>query len=266
MPNTTQTRHAIKCAGLHRAEMKALEQALCVKFQSGISESTIQGWRDASVQGQESNYHIHIGIDFCTVILRLSEGLHRDVHALVETSDPVMLDRLVRMTIRSARKERELQLRTDDFTDYMEQLTYDLEEQAWLRKLNEQLKLCDAGRGVDNVVKELMGSLQGLLQSEGMGVLIASNGEKGHCAVAINHWLGDLKLDATVWQAWFGPLACRAGKDPIIRNGDHVEPILAVQGVQSLLAVPVVTSTDGQTWMVALNRNPTPDSLEAIQL
>lgn len=170
---------------------------------------------------------------------------------VVPTKQTSMLERLVSTTLQLASHQSHLQEKSRELSSCLEQITYDMEEQTWLRTLADQMRLCDVRVTVKSVAVEVLASLQGLIHAE--SVALFQSGPNP----ADNHvtWVGPQLVNDQFWRRWLWENDDgKTPPQPRIANGGRVEPPFRASGVSSIVAVPLTSSGRISGWLVAVNR------------
>lgn len=173
---------------------------------------------------------------------------------VVPTKQTSMLERLVTVTMKLASHQSHLQKKSDELNSCLEQITYDMEEQTWLRTLADQMRLCDVRITVESLAKEVLTSMKGLICAESVA-LFQSRGVPDEQSMT---WIGPQYVNEPSWRRWLWSNAsvesCPRAR---IANGGRVEPHFRASGVNSIIAVPLMVSNRLRGWLVAVNRMET---------
>ena len=157
----------------------------------------------------------------------------------------------------------ELSDQSADMDSCLENLTYGLEEQTWLRSLSNHLTLCSARRSLRDVAVELLPSLRQLVGAESIAILLTStttlNAEDAapkQELIAPVLWNGPPSIDEPFWQAWLSNQPSKPQCRPLVQNGTRVDARLRRFDIRSLCAVQVCRGDKVYGWVVAVNRTP----------
>ncbi len=190
---------------------------------------------------------------------------------IVTTSDRRLLRRLVRTTRQLTESESQINRQSFEMDSCLELLTDNMEQQTWLRTLSEQMRLCDLSTNVESVADELLTSLKGLIRAQSIALFrgefdrpAADQPAAGRQSTAL--WIGPPVATNAVWSEWFGgSLIGEHAPRTHVSNRDRVDGRLKAHGVESLLAVPLLSSTRHRGWLVAVNRTPSGRSLSGFE-
>ncbi len=170
---------------------------------------------------------------------------------IVPTKQTSLLERLVTTTLQLASHQTNLQAKSDELDSCLEQITYDMEEQTWLRTLADQMRLCDVRVTVKNLAVEVLTSLQGLIHSEGVALFQSGSNPVDQCVT----WVGPQFVNDQFWRRWLWEGVTEdALPRTRIANGSRVDPTFRTSGVNSIIAVPLTSSQRLGGWLVAVNR------------
>ena len=170
---------------------------------------------------------------------------------VVPTKQTSMLERLVSTALQLSTHQSHLRTKSDELNSCLEQITYDMEEQTWLRALADQMRLCDVRVTVRSLAVKVLTSLQGLIHAESVALFQSGpNPVDNHVT-----WVGPQLVNDQFWRRWLSEE--QNGNEPPrprIANGGRVEPPFRVSGVHSIVAVPLTSSGRVSGWLVAVNR------------
>ena len=157
----------------------------------------------------------------------------------------------------------ELSDQSADMDSCLENLTYGLEEQTWLRSLSNHLTLCSARRSLRDVAVELLPSLRQLVGAESIAILltgtITSQSEASASVQTILTsvlWDGPQTVNEQSLQTWLDSQPTTPQSRPVIQNGNRVDAKLRRCDIRSLCAVQICRGDTVFGWVVAANRTP----------
>ena len=170
---------------------------------------------------------------------------------VVPTKQTSLLEKLVTATLQLASHQTHLQKKSHELDSCLEQITYDMEEQTWLRTLADQMRLCDVRVTVKSLAVEVLTSLQGLIHAESVALFQSGSSPADNVVT----WVGPQHVNDQFWRRWLWE---GVTDDTIprtrIANGSRVEPPFRASGVNSIIAVPLTSSNRLGGWLVAVNR------------
>lgn len=199
------------------------------------------------------------------VWIRLPGLVRRQLLAFgtVTNADFVQTPLLIDAACKLIAQQVELSDQSADMDSCLENLTYGLEEQTWLRSLSNHLTLCSARRNLRDVAIELLPSLRQLVGAESIAILLTSSttlNEEDAAPklelIAPVLWNGPQSIDEPFWQAWLNNQSSRPQGRPVVQNGTRVDAGLRRFDIRSLCAVQVCRGDKVYGWVVAVNRSP----------
>lgn len=172
---------------------------------------------------------------------------------------PLLIDAACKLVA----QEAELSDQSADMTSCLENLTYGLEEQTWLRSLANHLTLCSARRSLHEVAVELLPSLRQLVGAESIAILltgtITSQCEASTPVQTILTsvlWDGPQTVNEQSLQMWLDSQPTTPHSRPVVQNGNRVDAKLRRCDIRSLCAVQICRGDTVFGWVVAANRTP----------
>jgi HD-GYP domain-containing protein (c-di-GMP phosphodiesterase class II) len=174
---------------------------------------------------------------------------------VLETSDADLLLKLAANAERLIEQELLLAHQGRQLHSCLEQLTYDMEEQTWLRSLAQQIKLCDAQTGAEHVAAEILPTLQSLIGAE--GVVFVRHELRNNSAVPVEaHYTW--AAEAVASEALCERLIVRYGRDaasqPVVVQDRDAAGELSKLGLRSLILVRTPMGIRATGWLLGLRR------------
>ncbi len=178
-------------------------------------------------------------------------------HAISPTSDHRLLDQLATTALRLLSAECELDQRRNELQSCLEQLSYDLEEQSWLRGLSQHMQLSDVRQGMAAVATEILPSLKQLVAAECAMVLFDRRikGDRDLRREISVTASGPNAIPEHVFPSWLKKLEFAVQGNLRVASGDNVEPEIAAFGVRSYVAARLGVAKSRSGWLVAFNKN-----------
>jgi hypothetical protein len=132
------------------------------------------------------------------------------------------------------------------------QISRDLEERVWLRKLTEHLDCCQADSSIVEVAGRILPSLCKVISAESVVLVLEPVEKTGHRAV---HIYGEPWPDAAICGKLVDLLQGRADKRVIVRNGlDQEVDIAQYGGVTSCMLGKLQRQETVFGWLLAVDR------------
>ena len=157
----------------------------------------------------------------------------------------------------------ELSDQSADMDSCLENLTYGLEEQTWLRSLSNHLTLCSARRSLRDVAVELLPSLRQLVGAESIAILLTGTitsqcEESTPVQTILTSVLWDVPqtVDDQSLQTWLDRQPATPQSRPVVQNGNRVDAKLRCLDIRSLCTVQICRGDTVFGWVVAVNRTP----------
>lgn len=176
---------------------------------------------------------------------------------------------LVKTLYRTSRERMILQHEVNEFrtglAPHLEQITYDFEQLTWLRRLSEQVELCDSANPLREMAEKILPDLCQLAQAEGL-VYVETLRSGPHDEFPLSRagrplfWAGRQLLNDDQCAALVESLCGdRFPGESIVRNHlDHPADwdLQIAPGIHSCVQVPILHRSLCYGWLVALNRIP----------
>jgi HD-GYP domain-containing protein (c-di-GMP phosphodiesterase class II) len=167
--------------------------------------------------------------------LRLAERLAAGAH------------RLLQQQLLLSRQGREL-------TTCLEQLTFSMEEQTWLRSLSRRIDLTDVRVGTVRIVSEILPKLQSLIAAEGVAWLPVDSGNGESPGALPVSWVGDRRLKSSACRKLIAAYGHRALTRAVVAQDVDAPHLLRPLGVKSLILAAVSHGERPSGWLLAINR------------
>ena len=177
-------------------------------------------------------------------------------YAHAATSDLRLLDQLAATSLRLLSAECELDLRRNELQSCLEQLSYDLEEQSWLRGLSQHMQISDVRQGMAAVAAEILPSLRQLVAAESAMVLLdrrMSTDRDLRREICVTRD-GLASIPDHVFPSWLKRLEFAAQGNLRVASGANVEQEIAAFGVRSYVAARLGVGKSRAGWLVAINK------------
>ena len=205
--------------------------------------------------------HVVLPLDSrrCLILVSFRKGGGGRIvaHAISNTSDPRLLDQLSLTALRLLSAECELDQRRNELQSCLEQLSYDLEEQSWLRGLSQHMQLSDVKKGMAAVATEILPSLRQLVAAEFAIVLLdrPNKNDRDLRKEASVTASGPNPIPEHLFPSWQNKLEFAVQGNLRVASGDTVEPEVAAYGVRSYVAARLGVAKKRSGWLIAFNKN-----------
>lgn len=173
------------------------------------------------------------------------------------SSDLRLLDQFAATSLRLLSAECELDLRRNELQSCLEQLSYDLEEQSWLRGLSQHMQITDVRQGMAAVAAEILPSFRQLVAAESAVVLLdrrVNTGRDLRREICVTRD-GLASIPDHVFPSWLKRLEFAAQGNLRVASGANVEQEIAAFGVRSYVAARLGVGKSRAGWLVAINKS-----------
>jgi len=197
------------------------------------------------------------GADQWLVVLPLSGASHPPLlaSAVVRTSDPDLLARLLQQVRKQIQLQRQVQLLSGECNQLISQVATDSEKLTFLHRVAEHLSLADLSLDINQLAQTIFPQLREQLHAEAV-VLVSAGRDRNSCLVGRpvvsegHNRLGDRVCSRLVEQ--FRDAAVR---QPVVHNGCQNAPEFHdIRGLRSFILVPMLRSQGVCAWVLAINR------------
>lgn len=153
--------------------------------------------------------------------------------------------RLLHQQLLLSRQGREL-------TTCLEQLTFSMEEQTWLRTLSRRIDVSDVRAGTMQIVSEILPRLRSLIAAESVAWITADLNASGGSLTA--EWVGDRRLKNSTCRHLLACYGHRAMVRAVVAQEIDSPLQLGPLGIRSMILAPVMHGERPTGWLLALNR------------
>jgi HD-GYP domain-containing protein (c-di-GMP phosphodiesterase class II) len=194
-----------------------------------------------------------VSADHVLIVMPMDPYLwQRAAVGVLNTSDLRLAERLAAGAHRLLQQQLLLSRQGRELTTCLEQLTFSMEEQTWLRTLSRRIDLSDSRVGGARIVSEILPKLRSLIAAEGVAWISSEGGGPGGNLTA--EWVGDRRLKLSACRhliACFGHRALvRAFVVQEIDSPKQLGPL----GIRSMILAPVMHGERPSGWLLAINR------------
>ena len=141
-----------------------------------------------------------------------------------------------------------------ELTTCLEQLTFSMEEQTWLRSLSRRTDLTDVRIGTQRIVSEILPKLQSLIAAEGVAWLPGDAGVDSSPAALPVSWIGDRRLKSSACRKLIAAYGHRAIVRAVVAQEADAPYLLRPLGVKSMLLAAITHGDRPNGWLLAINR------------
>lgn len=189
------------------------------------------------------------------VILPIDPYLwQRAAVGLIVTDDLPLAERLAAGAHRLLQQQLLLSRQGRELTTCLEQLTFSMEEQTWLRSLSRQIDLSDIRVGPVRIAADILPKLQTLIAAEGVAWISSSSGSGGNGEFTAE-WVGERRLKLPACRRILAAYGTRAIVRAVVAQQADAARLLKPLGVKSLVLAAVAHGERPAGWLLAINRS-----------
>lgn len=215
------------------------------------------GFLERAAQPGTDHVIARMGADQWLVVLPLEGTSHLPLlaSAVVRTSDPDLLARLLRQVQKQIQLQRRVQLLNDECDQLIGQIAADSEELTFLHRTAEHLSLADLSLDINQLAQTVFPQLREQLHAEAV-VLVSAGRDRSSCLVGrpvVS--VGHNRLDDRACSRLVEQFRDAAMRHPIVRTGCQNAPEFhGIRGLRSFILVPMLRSHSVCAWVLAINR------------
>jgi HD-GYP domain-containing protein (c-di-GMP phosphodiesterase class II) len=187
------------------------------------------------------------------IVLPMDPSLwQRAAVGVLNTSDLRLAERLAAGAHRLLQQQLLLTRQGRELTTCLEQLTFSMEEQTWLRTLSRRIDLSDVRVATVRIVSEILPKLQSLIAAEGVAWISSENSGPGGNLTA--EWVGDRRLKLSACRHLIACYGHRALVRAVVAQEIDAPRQLGPLGIRSMILAPVMHGERPSGWLLAVNR------------
>ena len=174
---------------------------------------------------------------------------------LFDSSDEPLAHRLAAGAERLLQQHQQLARSEHDLADCLEQLTFSMEEQSWLRSLSRQVEDCSARLELPEIAATILPRLCTLIGAESLAFLPADIADRPATAEARIRWTGGRSLSIAQCRKFLAAYGVRAVDRAVVAQEADAPELFGPLELQSLILVPIAHRNGISGWLFAANRN-----------
>lgn len=177
------------------------------------------------------------------------------VVGMVETTDHVLLKRLVQCVLKRAEQERELQDVQTHLNEFADQVTNDFEELTWLRSLTEHIEVCDLRNDLAAVSEAVLPPLRELIDAEAVVLFtppVPTPLDQPSSAEDATFVAGELPVSVDVCRRVIQQSREGMRDQPLVRN--NAAAANNGQELRNFILVRIARSGKHYGWLLVTNR------------
>jgi HD-GYP domain-containing protein (c-di-GMP phosphodiesterase class II) len=220
---------------------------------TGDSEIQLTAARLQDVDWQGTPLVAPVAADQVLVVLPMDPYFwQRAAVGVLSTRDAKLAEKLAAGAHRLLQQQLLLTRQGRELTTCLEQLTFSMEEQTWLRTLSRRIDLSDARVGMERIVTEILPKLQSLIAAEGVAWIIADGGGIGGRLTA--EWVGERRLKPSACRHLIACYGHRALARAVVAQEIDAPRQLGPLGIRSMILAPIMQGERPSAWLLAVNR------------
>jgi HD-GYP domain-containing protein (c-di-GMP phosphodiesterase class II) len=173
---------------------------------------------------------------------------------ILNASDHRLTERLAAGAHRLLHQQLLLTRQGRELTTCLEQLTFSMEEQTWLRTLSRRIDLSDVRVGTERIVSEILPKLRSLIAAEGVAWIASEQGAAGPGGSLRAEWVGDRRLKLSACRHLIACYGHRALVRAVVAQEIDAPRQLGPLGIRSMILAPVLYGEQPTGWLLAVNR------------
>ncbi|MFO1093023.1 MAG: HD-GYP domain-containing protein [Planctomycetaceae bacterium] len=250
------------------AALSLLSETFGVRFHLGTQTADSEPWRVptleqipeccaalATLGPQRTRALIPTGDSRLLVAVPLPSPSAALAVGIFDSCDERLADRLAAGAEQLLRQQRALDRKERDLTDCLEQLTFSLEEQSWLRSLSHQIESSAPRQDLRQMAAAILPRLCMLIGAEGLAYLPADLADRPGTAAADIRWTGSRTLDAAQCRRFLAAYGLRAVERAVVAQDDDAPELFRPLGLQSIILVSIAHRNGVGGWLLAANRD-----------
>lgn len=172
-----------------------------------------------------------------------------------DSTDVRLADRLAAGAERLLEQQLALMRSEFDLNDCLEQLTFSLEEQSWLRSLSRQIENCSARQELPEMAAAIMPRLCMLIGAEALGYLPPDIADRPATAASDLRWTGTRQLSVAHCRRFLAAYGMRAIERAVVAQESDAPDLFGPLGLRSVVLVAIAHRQGVGGWLMAINRS-----------
>ena len=209
----------------------------------------------AGLVGREERAVLPAGDGRLLIAIPLRDGCGSFAIGLFCSSDSQLADRLAAGAERLLQQQQALSRSEHDLSDCLEQLTFSMEEQSWLRSLSRQIDNCSARMDLPEIAATILPRLCSLIGAESLAFLPAEIADRPATAEAGIRWTGSSPIGLAQCRKFLAAYGVRAVERPVVAQETDAPELFRPLKLRSLILVPIAHRSGISGWLFAANRN-----------
>lgn len=208
----------------------------------------------AQLGGGESRHAVPLEGDRVLIAFRLPDEAGSLVTAVLPTRDVGLASKLAAAAERLLLQQLAFQRQGRELTACLEQLSFSMEEQVWLRSLSRQIDRLSGRLDLSAMLTEILPRLRHLIAAESVAFLPAEIVDSPRGAAAVS-WSGNQRLGAGACRRLIAAFGSQAARRAVVIQEADAPELLGPLGVRSLVLASVAQRQGIGGWLLAVNRS-----------
>lgn len=172
-----------------------------------------------------------------------------------DSRDIRLADRLAAGAERLLLQQQALSRSELDLTDCLEQLTFSMEEQSWLRSLSRQIENCSARLDLCEMAMTILPRLCALIGAERLAYLPPDIADRPATAASGVRWAGGPPIGVAHCRKFLAAFGLRAVDRAVVAQEADAPELFRPLGLRSIVLVAIAHRNGVGGWLLAANRN-----------
>ncbi|MBL8850103.1 MAG: HD-GYP domain-containing protein [Planctomycetaceae bacterium] len=180
--------------------------------------------------------------------------LHLLAIGIFHSTDARLVDQLAAGAERLLEQQLTLQRSEDNLNDCLEQLTFSMEEQSWLRSLSRQIESCTARQHLPDMAATILPRLCTLIGAESLAYLPPDIADRPATAASDVRWTGAKQLSVGQCRRFLAAYGLRAVERAVVAQESDSPELFRSLGLRSVILVSIAQRNGVGGWLFAANR------------
>jgi HD-GYP domain-containing protein (c-di-GMP phosphodiesterase class II) len=189
------------------------------------------------------------------IAVPIPDQRHSLAVGVFDSNDVRLADRLAAGAERLLAQQQALSRSEHELTDCLEQLTFSMEEQSWLRSLSRQIENCSARQELCEMAMAILPRLCALIGAERLGYLPPDIADRPATAASSVRWVGGPPISVAHCRKFLAAYGLRAVDRAVVAQESDSPELFRPLGLRSIVLVAISHRNGVGGWLFAANRN-----------
>ena len=181
--------------------------------------------------------------------------LHSLAIGIFHSTDERLVDQLAAGAERLLEQQGALHQTEDNLNDCLEQLTFSMEEQSWLRTLSRQIESCTARQHLPDMAATILPRLCTLIGAESLAYLPPDIADRPATAANDVRWTGPRQFPVGQCRRFLAAYGLRAVDRAVVAQEADSPELFRSLGLRSVILVSIAQRNGVGGWLFAANRS-----------